>query len=244
MPRTARIAPGGVIYHALNRGHGRRRLFNTHRDYQAFLEVLALACQRFPGVRLLAFCLMPNHWHLVLWPAEDGELARFMRWLTQTHTQRWRHAKRTVGHGALYQGRYRSFPVQDDEHFLMLCRYVERNALAATLADPAEAWPWGSAYARRHPKEPTVTVLADWPVARPSNWARLLNERPAEADASAVQASLARGRPLGDAAWVAGIAHRLGLSHTLRPPGRPRRGAAADVAADVQLGALSTCAEN
>jgi putative transposase len=88
----------------LNRGHGRCRLFETDRDYQAFIEVLVLACQRFPGVRLLAYCVMPNHWHLVLSPTADGELGAFMRWMTQTHAQRWRHAKRTVGHGSLYQG--------------------------------------------------------------------------------------------------------------------------------------------
>ena len=225
MPRTARVAPGGLVYHALNRGHGRRRLFHTDRDYAAFLEVLALACKRHPGVRLLAFCLMPNHWHLVLWPTDDGELGTFMRWLTQTHTQRWRHAKRTVGHGALYQGRYKSFPVQDDEHFLMLCRYVERNAAAAHgLAERAEDWPWGSAYARLHPADPVTPLLAEWPVARPANWLRLLNEEPTDGDAAAVRASLARGRPLGEPGWVSSVVGRLGLSHTLRPPGRPRIG--------------------
>ncbi len=234
MPRSARVAPGGIVYHALNRGHGRRRLFATDRDYAAFMEVLVLACKRYPGVRLLAFCLMPNHWHLVLWPAEDGQLAGFMRWLTQTHAHRWRHAKRTVGHGALYQGRYKSFPVQDDEHFLMLCRYVERNALAAGLAERAEAWPWGSACARRHPADLVMSLLAEWPVARPANWLRLLNERPAEADAAAVGASLGRGRPLGDDAWVASVAKRLGLGHTLRPPGRPRRRPAGEGTADGQ----------
>ena len=168
---------------------------------------------------------MPNHWHLVLWPMADGELGGFMRWLTLTHSQRWRVAKRTVGHGALYQGRYKSFPVQDDQHYLTLCRYVERNALAARLCERAEAWAYGSAYARRHTTNLITPHLAGWPVGRPSNWARLLIERPAAADAAAVRASLARGRPLGEPGWAADVARRLGLGHTLRPVGRPRKAA-------------------
>ena len=212
------------MYHALNRGHGRRRLFVANRDYAAFVEVLVLACKRYPGVGLLAYCLMPNHWHLVLRPAADGELGAFMRWLTQTHVQRWRHAKRTVGHGALYQGRYKSFPVQEDRHYLTLCRYVERNALAAGLCDRAEGWPWGSAYARRHRSAAAAAAwLAEWPVDRPAAWVRLLNECPGELENVAVRASLTRGRPLGEAAWVADVARRLRLGHTLRARGRPQR---------------------
>jgi putative transposase len=223
MPRTSRIAPGGLVYHVLNRGHGQRKLFINDGDFEAFLKVLVLACQRFSGVKLLAFCLMPNHWHLVLLPTEDGELARFMRWLTQTHAQRWRHAHNSVGDGSLYQGRYKSFPVQEDLHFLMVCRYVERNALAAKLVQKAERWRWGSAFARRTPGEPVSVVLVEWPVERPGRWLALLNEPPSELDDLAVKASLARGCPLGDDTWVAATTKRLGLLHTVRRPGRPKK---------------------
>ncbi|HUG92188.1 MAG TPA: hypothetical protein VML55_15210, partial [Planctomycetaceae bacterium] len=85
---------------------------------------------------------MPNHWHLVVWPAGDGDLSEYMRWLTVTHTQRWHAAHHTSGTGALYQGRFKS------EHFLTVCRYVERNALRANLAGSAEAWRWGSLWQR------------------------------------------------------------------------------------------------
>ena len=222
MPRVARRSIGGAVYHVLNRGNSRRRLFGRDADYQAFLAVLVEALRRWPGVRLLCFCVMPNHWHLVLWPGADGELSQFMRWLTQTHTQRWRHAKRTVGYGALYQGRYKSFLVADDHHLLLLCRYVERNARRAKLVGRAEAWRWGSAWQRAHRRETVAGLLGEWPVPRPRNWNALLNEPQREADEQRVRQSIARGRPLGEERWVQRTAAKLNLLHTLRPPGRPK----------------------
>src|SRR5256885_13680123 len=112
MPRKARRSVGGIVYHVLNRANGRRTIFRRDGDYAAFLRALAEAKARVRGVRLLAWCAMPNHWHLVTWPTSDGELSEFMRRLTQAHAQRWRVAHGTVGHGALYQGRVQSFPLQ------------------------------------------------------------------------------------------------------------------------------------
>jgi putative transposase len=100
-------------------------------------------------MRLLSYCLMPNHWHLVLWPRADGELSDFGHWLTLTHTQRWHAHYHNVGTGHLYQGRFKSFPVARDEHFLQLCRYVERNPLRAGLVRRAEAWQWGSLWGEK-----------------------------------------------------------------------------------------------
>ncbi len=128
MPRPRRAAEGGLIYHALNRANAGLTIFDAEDDYAAFLQVLAEAVARYK-MRLLAYCLMPNHFHLLLWPRKDGDLSQFMRWLTLTHTQRWHAYRRTAGTGHLYQGRFKSFPVQSDEHFLTVCRYVERNAL-------------------------------------------------------------------------------------------------------------------
>src|SRR5437879_772516 len=141
MGRQARVAPPGIVYHVLNRANARRRLFYTDEDYRAFLRVLVEALRREP-LELFAFCIMPNHWHLVLRPTRAGQLSRFMRWLAQTHVQRWRHAKHRVGEGALYQGRFKSFPCQEDRHFLILCRYVESNARRAKLARRVVQWRW------------------------------------------------------------------------------------------------------
>jgi putative transposase len=130
MPRRPRFASAGYVFHVLNRAAGRRRIFENDADYAAFERVLHTAGERVP-MRLLAYCVMPNHWHLVLWPRGDDDLSEYMRCLTVTHTQRWHLAHGTSGTGPLYQGRFKSFPVEADEHFYRVCRYVERNALPA-----------------------------------------------------------------------------------------------------------------
>src|SRR5947207_1789792 len=143
MPRRPRVAPGGYVYHALNRAVARLPLFQNNGDYEAFERVVDEALARHP-IRLLAYCLMPNHWHFVLWPEKDGELTAFLRWLTHTHTQRWHAHYHTAGTGHLYQGRFKSFPIEEDDHLLTVCRYVERNALRAGLVRRAEDWRWSS----------------------------------------------------------------------------------------------------
>src|SRR3989304_5491880 len=147
MGRPLRPASGGVVYHVLNRANARARIFDHDADYAAFLRIGAEAVRRV-RVHVLAYCIMPNHWHLIVRPREDGDLSRFTGWLTLTHTQRWHAHRHTTGTGHLYQGRFKSFPVQTDEHFLMLCRYVERNPLRANLVERAEQWPWSSLWAR------------------------------------------------------------------------------------------------
>ena len=137
MARGRRTAVGDLVYHVLNRGVGRLKIFKTTKDYLAFERVLETAQQRQP-IRLLAYCLMPTHWHLVLWPRADDELSPWMRWVTLTHTQRWHVAHHSVGTGPIYQGRFKSFPVESDAHFLTVARYVERNALRAELVERAE----------------------------------------------------------------------------------------------------------
>jgi putative transposase len=212
-----------MVYHVLNRANSRRKLFFTDKDYLAFLNVLIEAHRRWPRVQFLSVCIMPNHWHLVLRPSRDGELSLFMRWLSQTHTQRWRHARRTVGYGALYQGRFKSFLVQEDEHFLVVCRYVEQNPLRARLVDRAENWRWSSAWIRRCQDPSLRELLSEWPVARPRNWPALLNQPQKPEEKSAVKTSIDRSRPLGGEEWTARQVKRLGLTHTIRPPGRPRK---------------------
>lgn len=167
MGRPLRVAPGDFVYHVLNRANGRVSLFETERDYAAFERVLVLACERI-AMRLLAYCVMPNHWHLVLWPRQDGDLSRFMGWLTLTHTQRWHAQHRTVGHGHLYQGRFKSFLVEHSDALFTVCRYVERNALRAGLVERVEQWRWGSAWKRVGGA--SAVPLSAWPVNQPVDW--------------------------------------------------------------------------
>jgi len=219
MPRRRRQAPGGRIYHVLNRSVGRHTVFHKPEDYAAFERVLAEAHQRLP-MRILAYTLMPNHWHFVLWPQADGELSAFTQWLTQTHTQRWHAHYHSSGTGHLYQGRFKSFPVQSDIHLLVVLRYVERNALRANLVARAEEWRWGSLW-RRH-RGIGTDVLADWPVQRPPDWLDFVNEPHSEAELEALRRSVNRGCPFGDDDWQAQTVQELELEHTMRDRGRPR----------------------
>src|SRR5881398_1576643 len=139
MPRRLRFSTGGFVYHVLNRAVARAAIFEKDGDYAAFLRILREGAEWQP-IRLLAYCLMPNHWHLVLWPEKDGELTAFLRWLTHTHTMRWHAHYHTGGTGHVYQGRFKSFPVETDEHLYTVLRYVERNALRANLVARAEDW--------------------------------------------------------------------------------------------------------
>jgi putative transposase len=225
MPRIARHTPGGIIYHVLNRANGRLRLFKKEQDFAAFERVLIEAHRRTP-IRILDWCIMGNHFHLVLWPRLDGELTRFMRWLTLTHAQRWKHAHNAVGWGHLYQGRFKSLPVQADDHLLTLLRYVHRNPLAARLVTRAQDWRWSSLWLRMHPAHELNQLLlppVDWPVDRPRNWAALVNKPLAEDQQEGVQTSIERGRPFGDPDWTTRTADKLDLQQTLRPRGRPSR---------------------
>lgn len=222
MGRSPRTAVGGLVYHVLNRANARRRIFEKDADYDAFERAMVEVQARLP-MRLLAWCLMPNHWHLVLWPKEDGELSEFMRLLTLTHTQRWHAHRRTSGSGHLYQGRFKSFPVQTDRYLLTVCRYVERNALRAGLVRHAEAWRWGSLWHYRHDSPAARALLGAWPVERPRDWVAYVNRAETLAELEALRRSVQRGAPYGNEAWIERTARKLDLGSTLRPRGRPRR---------------------
>ncbi len=219
MGRAKRIAAGGIVYHVLNRANRRTRIFHKPRDYDAFIKLLGDGLERIP-CRLLGLCLMPNHWHLVLWPHADGDLSRLMAWITNTHVKRYRqHYHDKIG-GHLYQGRFKSFPVQEDGHLLTVLRYVEANPLRAKLAARAGDWPWSS-YAMRG--GPLAKLLGDWPVDRPADWGGCVEARWADAEKARLQTSMDRGRPFGEERWMQTTAARLGLELTLRPIGRPLR---------------------
>lgn len=222
MARPLRTAVGGIIYHVLNRANAGLELFGKTGDYWAFERVLEEAHERI-SMRTLAYCLMPNHWHLVLWPRDDGDLSRFMAWVTLTHTQRWHAHHETAGRGHVYQGRFKSFPVQEDEHFLTVCRYVERNALRAELVVRAEEWRWSSLWRRLRGAAPTRQWLAEWPVAGPSRWIDWVNEPQTEAELEALRRCVTRGQPFGSELWARHTARQLRLEATLRARGRPRK---------------------
>ncbi len=222
MPRTSRVAPGGMVFHVLNRGVGRMRLFHSDSDYAAFENILQEVLIVQP-MRVCSYCLLPNHWHFVLWPKNDGDLAEFMQRLSVTHVTRWQRHKKRVGYGHVYQGRFKSFPVSTDEYFFQVARYVERNALRANLVDRAEHWRWSSLWRREYGSSEQQNWLANWPLPRPSQWVKFVNQPETDAELEALRRCVNRGQPHGPESWVEQCVRKLGLESTLRPRGRPKR---------------------
>ena len=221
MPRRPRFATGGLAYHVLNRRVGRLSLFEKPGDYLAFEKILREAHDR-TGLRIAAYCLMPNHWHLLLWPRDDGELSEVMRWITVTHTQRWHAHRKSAGTGPVYQGRFKSFPVQTDEHFLTVARYVERNALRANLVSRVEDWRWSSLFQCVHRGTKFFDVINEWPVERPQKWTQFVNCLEGESELEDLRSAAQRGRPFGAEDWMMKTAVQLGLVSSLNRRGRPK----------------------
>ena len=166
---------------------------------------------------------MPNHWHLVVSPEMDGEMSRFGQRLGLTHTQRYNAHYHTTGEGHLYQGRYKSFPIQSDEHFLSVCRYVERNAYSADLCEAPDLWQYGSLCRWRHGTPKEKALLSKWPIPRRAGWVDWVERALSAKEQKRLQQCMERGTPFGDETWVESTAHRLDIESTLRPKGRPRK---------------------
>ena len=211
-----------MCYHVINRGNGRDEVFHKAGDYAAFLKLLDEASKRVP-MRLLAYCLMPNHFHLVVWTHEDRDLGRWMQWLMTSHVRRYHRHYNSSGH--VWQGRFKAFPIEDDDHLLTVLRYVERNPVRAKTIPvrKAQRWPWSSI--GELPNDVERPVLDLGPVARPKDWLQWVNEPQTEAELKALHESINRGRPFGSDSWQRRTAKRLELESSLRARGRPRKGA-------------------
>lgn len=196
MPR--RLAnSGNLVFHVINRGVRRCALFENAAEYCAFFAILSSVCEKVE-MRILAIALMPNHWHLVLWPHRDGDLTRFVGRVTLMHTHRWHRARGSRGTGPVYQGRFKAIPVQSDQHLVTVCRYVERNAVRAGLAESAQAWPWGSAAEYYDPDWPR---LHPWPMPRPGNWLEIVNAPEPGVALETLRAAVSRSQPYGTEDW-------------------------------------------
>jgi len=194
MPRTERIDIGGEIYHVINRANGRHTIFRDKEAYQ-LLETLLADAKEMTDMRILAYTIMPNHWHLLLAPKNDGDLALFMHWLTTTHTRRYHVATKTVGGGSLYQGRYRSFLVDSDRYLLTLIKYIERNPVRAKLVRACENWQWGSAWRRMSGDKKQKKLIDPSPEPLPHGYRHWINTADKEDDLIDIRNAVNRGAP-------------------------------------------------
>jgi putative transposase len=218
MPRVKRALADNCTYHVLNRGNAKQTVFNTLSDYRAFRRLMQTAKERWP-VRTLAYCLMPNHFHLVVQPELGEELSNFMQWLMTSHVRRHHQRRGTSGH--VWQGRYKSFRIECDSHLLVVMRYVERNPVRAGLAASAIDWPWSSHKERLGQASPVVIDAC--PIQLPVDWAGYVNEPLSEAELGSLRQSVNRQSPYGTAQWQSKVCAKYGLESTLRPRGRPRK---------------------
>ena len=223
MPRLPRVDVGKEIYHVINRANARLQIFFKEKDYTLFESILEEAKDKY-NMRILAYCLMPNHFHLVLYPHKDNDLQKFMQWMTLTHTQRWHIQNKTVGTGHLYQGRYKSFLIQKDNHLLLVIRYVERNPLRAKLVGKAENWNFSS-LGRRLSRNPSKKkLLAQWPISEPRNYLYFVNTPMGEEEEKVIRYSVNRGKPFGSDSWNNVMISRYDLKATIRKRGRQIKG--------------------
>lgn len=222
MPRLARVDVGGEIYHVINRANGRMQIFDTKDDYLLFEELLREA-KALTDMRILAYTVMPNHWHLVLHPHNDGDLGLFMHRLTNAHTRQVHVRTKTIGSGHLYQGRYKSFIVDTDTYLLTLIKYVERNPVRAKFTKYCEDWQWGSARRRIHGTREQQKILDAPPTPFPRSYNQWINTPDKDDDLLTIRQSVNKGVPYGRERWVDAMVTKHHLETTLRAPGRPRK---------------------
>jgi putative transposase len=224
MPRKARNTPAGYIYHVLNRSNAGMRLFRRDDDYALFEQIVGEVLQRAP-TRLLGWCIMPDHWHLIVWPKREGELSDFVRRITQTHVQRWHASRNSTGSGHVYAGRFRALPVEPGEPLLDILRFVQRNPVRNGLVDRAEDWRWSSLWIERNGSAELRGMLTALPVERPAQWLRRVNATPDPHEVRTISESIRRSRPYGTPLWVVRTVQKLGMEWTVRPLGRAPKNA-------------------
>lgn len=223
MGRPQRTDVGGYVYHILNRANARMKIFNTDKEYQDFEQILFDAVEKFK-MRLVAYTLMPNHFHLVLYPKHEGEIKKFMHWLTLTHTQRWHVNTKTTGYGHLYQGRYKSFLVEKDLYLWTLLTYVERNPLRAKLVKSLKDWKWSSYYKRLYGTSIQKKLLATDSITWPDDYEKLITKAEEKENLENIRNSVNRGKPYGSDSWTSNLLKKFCLEITERKRGRPKKG--------------------
>ncbi|MFB0527135.1 MAG: transposase [bacterium] len=217
MPRITRGLVDGFVYHVLNRGNGGRGIFNKDQDYRAFADLIKEAKARY-AIKIFAYCLMPNHFHMVVAPIRAEELSKGMQWLMTSHVRRYHQHYGTSGH--IWQGRFKSFIIQQDNHLLTVLRYVEGNPVRAGVVNSAKDWLWSS-----HGEtisEKSRLLLDEIPIELPEDWNGYVDEPLTENELEKLHQSVNRQSPYGTSAWQIEVSKELRLESTLRPRGRPR----------------------
>lgn len=218
MPRMARVVVPNYPHHVTQRGNRRQKTFFSDDDYVAYLDLLSTSCRR-ADTRVWAYCLMPNHVHLVMVPShEDGLRAP----LGEAHRRYTRAVNlRNQWRGHLWQERFHSFPM-DEAHLLSAVRYVERNPVAARLCQRPDDWRWSSAAAHLRGRDDGLVEVEPM-LSRVDNWAVYLSETADDNIGARIATSSRTGRPLGDEQFVRALERITDRVLARRPPGRKKK---------------------
>jgi putative transposase len=225
MPRPLRPIADGLIYHVINRGNNRQNVFETAGDFTAFLKAIADLKER-KAFDLFGYCLMSNHIHLLIGPRK-GSISRIVQSLLVSHTQRYHLFHKSSGH--VWQGRFKSPVIQDDEHLLAVLRYIEANPVRANMVKQAGDYPWSSigfhGLGRADPlvdPAPAYDALSPYAAVRQRLWRSYVDET-CDEELAAIRRSTAIGLPYGSPAWVEKLSKRTKIDLEIRPRGRPRK---------------------
>ncbi len=198
MARKPRKIPGNHPLHVCNRSAGQITIFHSIADYLRFEACLEEMIENF-SLRLFAFCIMPNHWHLLLEGDTGQEVIKGLHWLGTTHAVRLRRDTSSIGRGAVYQNRFRAYPIQRNGAFFRVVHYIERNPVDANLCRSPDDWLWSSA----RPNKSKDLTLTDWPVSKPKNWIETVRKPLDQVIRDQIRSHESLQRPLGDPEWVA-----------------------------------------
>lgn len=218
MPRIARGLVNGFVYHVLNRGNGGQEVFHKDQDYEAFIDLIKEVKARY-DIKIFTYCLMPNHFHMVIVPIQAEELSKGMQWLMTSHVRRYHRHYESSGH--IWHGRFKSFIIQEDNHLLTVLRYVEGNPVRAGLVNSAKDWLWSSH--REAIGERLPLLVDEIPIELPRDWNRYVDEPLTQKDLEKLHQSVNRQSPYGTSIWQIQVSKELGLGSTLRPRGRPKK---------------------
>ena len=218
MPRIARGLSDGFIYHVLNRGNGKQEVFHKNQDYKSFVSLMKEAKDQYK-IEIFAYSLMPNHFHIVVMPIQGEHLSKWMQWLMTSHVRRYHRHYKSNGH--IWQGRFKSFVIQEDSHLLTVLRYVERNPVRAGLVSSAKDWMWSSH--REAIGKDSRLLINKVPIELPQDWQEYVDEPLTERELERLRESIKRQSPYGRSVWQIQLSKKLGLESTLRPRGRPRK---------------------
>lgn len=218
MPRIIRGLADNIVYHVINRGNGRQEVFHKGKDYEAFIKLMIEAKARY-SVKLYGYCLMPNHFHMAVRPEKGEELSRWMQWLMTSHVRRYH--RHYGGSGHIWQGRYKSFMIQEDNHLQMVMRYIEGNPVRAGLVASSKGWRWSSHEETLGKRERTLTDAV--PIELPGQWDRYVYEPFTEKELDRLRMSVNRQTPFGDATWQMKKCKEFELESTMKRRGRPKK---------------------